>query len=69
MNNHATKQAEYWKSASPAESENPNFYLPNEGRAMKPLTYVTTNLGNGGTNRRHEPIYQNIGMGLRKRIG
>jgi len=69
MNNHATKQAEFWRSASPAESRNPDFHLPSESRAAKPLTYDTTNFGNAGTNREHGPRYRKVGMGLLERIG
>jgi hypothetical protein len=68
MNNHTAKQADFWKSASPAESPNPDFRLQPEGRYRKDLGYDTTNLGNG-TNRKYEPVYQDIGFGLKKRIG
>jgi hypothetical protein len=44
---HAERQARMWGTASPSESTNPDFYLRNEGRIRAPLTFDTTNFGNG----------------------
>jgi hypothetical protein len=47
MSEHAKRQAEFFKSASPSDSPNPDFYLRNEGRYRKDSGYDTTNFGNG----------------------
>jgi hypothetical protein len=62
MNEHSKRQADFFKSASPSESPNPDFFLPNEGRYRKDLGYDTTNLGNG-TNRLYREIAKPIDWG------